>query len=259
LRNGDSLLGQSWQYKNFTGIEAIEEKVRDMFLHVDMLGVDYVIDTLQLGKTPSNNVYLPNTGVNGDLWQMSDRLYLYKELLQKYKKQVFIEIEFPTIVTEYNWKQYARYATEIIDKYSFIKYWQIMTTPEQKDDDGNYKCPPHLYVQIMKYISELIRAKYPDMMLGAPGIFHGVNEYVESSYINIDKQVFHNGWLAEAIGELYGTDPKYDFTEETGFLPYIQFFAFQGDSSTGVFNYTTFPMIIARMKQGIYEHAQRRG
>ena len=258
LKNGDNLLGQTWEYKGFLGVEAVIEKTKDLFLHADMLGVDYIIDTIQLGKDPSNNVFLPNTGVNGDIWKMADRLALYKAMCGKYNKTLFIELEFPTAVTDYNWQQYARFATEIIDKYSFIKRWQIMTTPEQIDETNTMKCSPQHYVQIMKYIYERIKDKYSDVKLGGPGIFKAVNEYVDSAYLNADKQTYHTGWLAEAIGELYGTDPKYDLTEETGFLPYISFFAFQGDSSSGVFNYNTFPLVIAKLRQGIMAQAQRK-
>lgn len=258
LKNGDNLLGQTWEYKGLVGTEAIIEKTKDLFLHIDMLKIDYIIDTIQLGKDPSNNVFLPNTGINGNEWKMSDRLSLYKDMCSKYKKTLFVELEFPTIVTDYNWQQYARFATEIIDKHSFIKRWQILTTPEQKDDNGVYKCAPQYYVQIMKYIHERINEKYSDIKLGGPGIFHAVNEYVNSEHINQDKEKFHTGWLAEAIGELYGTDPQYDLTEETGFLPYIDFFAFQGDSSSGEFDYNTFPFVIAKMRQGIMAQAQRK-
>lgn len=259
LKNGDNLLGQTWEYKGYLGVEAVEQKLYDMFYHVKSLEIDTVIDTIVIGKDATNNVYLPNTGVNGDLWKMSDRLSIYKECAGKYKLNLMVELEFPTVVTEFNYQQYAQYATEIIDKYSFIKYWQIMTVPEELDESGMQKCPPAVYVQLMKYIYETINHKYSDINIGGAGIFEAVNEYVDSAYINEDKEVYHTGWLAEATGEFYGTDTKYDATEACGFLPYIDFFAFQGDSSTGIFKYSTFPLVVAKLKEGLIAQAQRNG
>lgn len=259
LKNGDNLLGQTWEYKGYLGVEAIEQKVQDMFLHVDRLNIDTVIDTLALGKDATNSLYLPNTGVNGDLWNINDRLFLYRECANKYKINLMVEIEFPTVVTEFNYKQYAQFATEVIDRYSFIKYWQIMTVPESYDESGLQKCPPAVYVQLIKYIYQTVNNKYVDIKIGGAGVFEAINEYVDSAYVNEDNEVFHTGWLAEATGELYGTDVKYDATEACGFLPYIDFFAFQGDSSTGVFKYSTFPLVITKLKQGLQTQAQRNG
>lgn len=260
LKNGDNLLGQTWEYKGKTDVEAIEEKVKDMFKHVDICKVNYVIDTLLVSKDALNNVYLPNTGVNGDLWPMNRRLQLYKQCNDIYKDvKLVVELEFPTVVTAFNYMQYAQFATEIIKKYSYIKYWQIMTVPESYDETGAQKCPPDVYVQLIKYIHTTIHENFSDINIGGPAVFTAVNEYVESEYLNSEKQTFHKGWLAEATGEFYGTDPKYDLTEKSGFLPYIDFFSFWGDNSTGEFKYETFPLVIKKMQLGLIEQGQRTG
>ena len=74
LENGDNLLGQNWTYKTKTGVEAIVEKVADMFEHVSNLNITYVIDKLVIGKDKTNSLYLPNTGINGNLWPITERL-----------------------------------------------------------------------------------------------------------------------------------------------------------------------------------------
>jgi hypothetical protein len=40
LKNGDNLLGQTWEYKSLLGVEAVEQKVKDMFKHVDNCKID---------------------------------------------------------------------------------------------------------------------------------------------------------------------------------------------------------------------------
>lgn len=259
LKNGDNLLGQTWEYKGLIGVEAIQSKLQDMFLHVNKLKITDVIDTIQISKDASNSLYIANSGINGDIWPFNQRIEEYKKYIGQYKLNMVAELEFPTIVTTFNYMQYAQYAVTIIDKYSWIKYWQIMTVPEQIDKTGAIKCPPELYVQMLKYIHDLIHNKYSDIKIGGPGILTAINEYVKSSYSNEDKQTFHTGWLAEATGELFGTNTKYDLTEKSGFLPYIDFFAFQGDESSGEFDYDTFQPTINAMKLGVIVQAQRNG
>lgn len=259
LKNGDNLLGQTWEYKGLLGVEAIQLKLQDMFSHVDKLKITDVIDTIQISKDSSNSLYIANSGINGNIWPFNQRIEQYKQYVGQYKLNMVIELEFPTVITSFNYKQYAQYAVEVIDKYSWIKYWQIMTVPEQVDKTGAVNCPPELYVQLVKYIHDLIHNKYSDIKIGGPGILTAINEYVKSAYLNEDKQKFHFGWLAEATGELYGTDTKYDLTEKTGFLPYIDFFSFQGDESSGEFDFETFQAVINEMKSGVITQAQRNG
>ena len=260
LKNGDNLLGQNWEYKGKTGVEAIQEKLNTMFYLVDDLSIDYIIDTLYIGKGSANDLYLPNTGINGDLWPVIERLQQYQQLSSKYNKKILIELEFPTDVTEYNYQQYAQYAVDVIGKFPFISYWQIMTTPEEINKVTNeYKCPPGLYVQIIKYIADIVHTNLKNVKIGGPGSFDAINEYVNSAYKNSDKQVFHTGWLAEATGELYGTNTKYDNTEKAGILPYIDFFSFQGDTSTGKFTYDTLYFVVQKLKTGLVEQANRSG
>ena len=83
LKNGDNLLGQNWEYKGKTGVEAIQEKLNTMFYLVDDLSIDYIIDTLYIGKGSTNDLYLPNTGINGDLWPVIERLQQYQQLSSK--------------------------------------------------------------------------------------------------------------------------------------------------------------------------------
>lgn len=259
LENGDNLLGQNWTYKTKTGVEAIVEKVADMFEHVSNLNITYVIDKLVIGKDKTNSLYLPNTGINGNLWPITERLGQYNLMIQKYNIDLVVEIEYPTRITSFNYMDYAKYTVELISKYSFIKNWQIMTNPEEVDKMKEYKCPPDVYVQMMKYIYPLIHDNYSDIKIGGPGCSDAINEYVKTEYKNEDKQVFHQGWLAAATGEYYGTSPQYDATEKGGFLQYIDFFAFQGDNSTGKFTYETFPAVIVKLKQGLNKQAQRAG
>ena len=258
LKNGDNLLGQNWEYKGKTGVEAIQEKLNTMFYLVDDLSIDYIIDTLYIGKGSANDLYLPNTGINGDLWPVIERLQQYQQLSSKYNKKILIELEFPTDVAEYNYQQYAQYAVDVIGKFSFISYWQIMTTPEEINKVTNeYKCPPGLYVQIIKYIADIVHTNLKNVKIGGPGSFDAINEYVNSAYKNSDKQVFHTGWLAEATGELYGTNTKYDNTEKAGILPYIDFFSFQGDTSTGKFTYDTLYFVVQKLKTGLVEKGDK--
>lgn len=257
LKRGDNLLGQTWEYKNVVGVEAIRLKLEDMFWHVSKLDITDVIDTIKLGKSSSNSLYIENSGVNGDLWPFNQRMEDYRKGISKYNLNMVIELEFPTVVTSYNYMQYARYAVEVIDKYSWVKYWQIMTQPESLDATGVQNCPPAVYVQLMKYIYQTIHSKYSDIKIGGPGVLHGIVEYVNSAYTNEDKQLYHTGWLAQATGELYGTSTEYDLTEAAGFLPYIDFFAFQGNESTGEFTFETYQDTINKLKDGINAQMHR--
>lgn len=257
LKNGEPLLGESWEYKGETGVDAVQIKVEDAFWHVNKLHITDVIDTIQIAKDNNNTLYVPNSGVNGDIWPIAQRIDQYYQLCGIYELNMVVELEFPTMITQYNVQQYASFAVEVIDRYSWIKYWNIMTQPEALDRNEQYKCSPALYVQLMKYIYTIIKEKHGDINIGGPGIYAAIKEYTDSQYTDINGDIYHTGWLAEATGELYGTDPIYDSTEALGFLSYIDFFTFQGSNNGDVFDFDSFVPIITKLKKGIIIQGQR--
>jgi len=256
LKNGDPLLGEVWIYKNLTGEEAIQQKLNDLFIHINKLKFTDVIDTIQINKNANNQLYVGNSGINGDLWPMEKRMDTYHQLCGEYNLNLILEIEFPTAVTDLNVNSYAQYAVNVINTYPWVKRWQIMTEPESRDESGVMKCPPYLYVQLIKYIYEIIHTKYNDIQIGGPGICLGVSDYVNSEYI-VDGETFHNGWLATATGEYYGVDENDDDIGPSGFLEYIDFFAFQGKQNLDSMNYNIYTDVIERMKKGLVSQAQR--
>lgn len=256
LKNGDPLLGEVWIYKNLSGEEAIQQKLEDLFLHINKLKFTDVIDTIQINKNANNQLYVGNSGINGDLWPMSKRMDTYYKLCGEYNLNLLLEIEFPTAVNDLNVNAYAQYAVNIINTYPWVKRWQIITEPESRDEAGIMKCPPYLYVQLMKYIYEIVHTKYNDIQIGGPGICNGVADYVNSEYI-VSGETFHTGWLATATGEYYGIDETDESIGPSGFLPYIDFFAFQGRQNLDSMNYNIYTDVIERMKKGLVSQAQR--
>ena len=257
LKNGDALLGEVWIYKELSGEEAIQQKLEDLFLHISKLKFTDVIDTIQINKDSSNNLYIGNSGVNGDLWPFSQRIETYRKLCNQYKLNLVLELEFPTVITSQNLNSYMVYATDVINTYPWVKYWQIMTEPESRDAAGMKKCPPNLYVQLIKYIYTTIHTKYHDIKIGGPGICNAIAEYVNSKYITEDGDCFHTGWLASATGEYYGVDPNDDDIGPSGFLKYIDFFAFQGRQNYVELNYNIYQNVIKELRTGLITQAQR--
>ena len=80
LKNGDSLLGEVWNYKDLSGIEAVQKKLEDLFLYISKLNFTEVIDTIQISKDSYNNLYIADSGINGQLWPFAERLKTYREL-----------------------------------------------------------------------------------------------------------------------------------------------------------------------------------
>ena len=257
LKNGDALLGEVWIYKDLSGEEAIQQKLEDLFLHINKLKFTDVIDTIQINKNSSNQLYVGNSGVNGDLWPFQQRIESYRKLINQYSLNLVLEIEFPTVVTSQNINSYAVFAADIINTYPWVKYWQIMTEPESRDAAGMQKCPPDLYVKLIKYIYEIIHTKYNDIKIGGPGICNAIVEYVNSEYYNQDGDLFHTGWLATATGEYYGVDPSDADIGPSGFLKYIDFFAFQGRQNYSEMNYNIYQGVIEKLKKGLVTQAQR--
>ena len=120
LKNGDPLLGQTWEYKTLNGVEAIDKKLQDMFYYANKLMVTDIIDTINISKTSDNELYIGNSGINGELWPFNQRIETYKTCCSQYNFNMLIEIEFPTAITEENISQYSQYAIKIIDSYSWI-------------------------------------------------------------------------------------------------------------------------------------------
>ena len=250
-------MGEVWIYKDLSGEEAIQQKLQDLFLHINKLRFTDVIDTIQINKDSSNRLYIGNSGVNGDLWPFQQRIETYKKYIHQYNLNLLLEIEFPTAVTINNVSSYAAYAAEVINAYPWVKYWQIMTEPESYDSAGIQKCPPHLYVRLIKYIYETIHTKYHDIKIGGPGICEGIAQYVNSQYMTVDGDVFHTGWLARATGEYYGIEPDDNEIGPSGFLKYIDFFAFQGKQDYNELNYNIYQEIITKLRSGLITQAQR--
>ena len=257
LKNGDSLLGEVWNYKDLSGVEAVQQKLEDLFLYISKLNFTEVIDSIPIAKDNYNQLYIANSGINGELWPFVERLKTYKDLCQHYKLNLFLEIDFPTVVTQQNYMAYAQFTANIINNYSWVKYWQICTEPDSLDSAGKIKCPAHLYVKILKYVKEVISIKYPDIQIGGPGCSHGIANYVKSAYQTPDNDTYHLGWLAEAIGEYYGTNQYTDVDEPAGFLSYIDFFAFQGRQDFEDLKYESYPEIIKNLKDGINTQLRR--
>lgn len=259
LQNGDSLLGQTWEYKTLTGVEAIEQKLQDMFFLANKIGFTSIIDTVQIGKMSDGTLYIPNSGINGDVWPFNKRIEIYRSCASLYKINTLFELEFPTSIIDDNVDEYINYAIKTIETYSWVKYWQIMIQPESIDKSGLQKCSAKNYVKLIKGIYTNIHNNHSDIKIGGPGILSAITEYISSAYQNSDNQLYHTGWLAEATGEFYGTNDQYLSIGKNGFLDYIDFFAFQGRQNYNEFNYSIYQSVITKLKQGINTQSQRNG
>jgi hypothetical protein len=239
LANGEPLLGTAWNYRNLSGVDAAKMRLEDMFEIAQDLGFEFIIDTIKPTLNIDGELTLDNNGAYSDIWPFQERIAMYKKMCEQTGLNIFIEIDFPTIVTDDNWKLYADYFLSLVNEYNWIQYWQIMITPEIQNNNGEYKCSPVNYVRFMKYIYPIVKLQYTGVKVGGPGIYQGLIDYANRDTEPTD-------WLSAAIGDVYKiSDPEYNDVSNNGFLPYMDFFAIQArqnlDSRLG---YEAFPQII---------------
>jgi len=257
---GDPLLGQVWHYKTLSGVEAIEQKLSDSFFLMSKLSVTDVVDTIYLGVNELGELKLPNTGVNGDVWPVIKRMECYRSALLEYREmKLLMEIELPTVVTDFNCDRYAELVIELISMFPWVNRWQLMTMPEMLDSAGMLRCSPVNYVRLMRTVHKRVHEMYTDVEVGGPGILQGIIEYANSEVTDVDGQLVHTGWLAEATGELFSVDPEFDDAGPLGILDCIDFFAFQGRQNYQELNYTVYQEIMTKMRAGLVAQAQRGG
>jgi hypothetical protein len=242
LANGEPLLGTSWSYKGVYGVEAAERKLDDLFFMAKYLGFNYIIDTINPQFDSKGQLTLEHNGCYGDTWTLERRLELYQQYTRKTDMQIFLEVDFPCNVTEENYMQFANYFLDLVGTYYWVKHWQVMVTPEQKDQFGNYKCDPIVYCKFMKYVAPKAKILYDGVRIGGPGVFQGLVDYYKGD---------ENCWLHTALGNKYGVDSKYEEIGPEGFLKSIDFFTIQGKQNTEGLNYTFFPQIIDQLNIAI--------
>lgn len=246
LANGEPLLSSPWHYNNLSGINAVQERLSDLFSIAQEIGFEFIIDTIKPTLMPNGELTLANNGAYGNLWSFTERINLYELLLIKYKLNILMEIEFPTIITDNNWQIYADYFISLVEKYPWIEYWQIMTLPETKDSNNNYKCSPMHYVRFLKYIYPIIKTRFSGIKIGGPGIFDALLDYINRSSNPTD-------WLSAAIGDTYAMHtPEYTDIGLNGFLPFIDFFSIQAKQNiSSRLSYENFPQTIDKLISGL--------
>jgi len=240
LANGEPLLGSAWHYKNLSGVDAVKTRLSDLFNITQDLGFEFIIDSIKPNLNIDGQLTLDNNGAYGDLWSFSERISMYKNLLEKTGLNIILEVDFPTFITDTNWKQYADYFLSLVEQYNWVQYWQVMITPEIKDNQGNYKCNPYNYVRFMKYIYPIIKMRYSGVKIGGPGIFEGLIDYAYRNPIE------PTDWLSAAIGDVYKSgDTEYYEIGDKGFLPFVDFFTIQARQNIdNRLSYESFPQII---------------
>ena len=239
LKHGEPLLGEVWSYDNLSGVQAAESRLEDLFLYVKNLGFNAIIDTIQPQLDSFGNLTLENNGFYGNLWPLDRRLELYRTYSARFGLNLIIEIEMPTNITDANVDGYADYIINLIRENSWILNWEILTTPENKDNLNNIKCSPKNYVALMKKIYMNVKPINSMISVGGPGIYQAL--------IDFNNNVANN-WLLEATGYYYDeNNPIYHAIGPLGFLPYIDFFSIQGKQETIGLNYNIFSSIIDKL------------
>ena len=243
LAVGEPLLNVNWEYKELKGKAAVEKRFEDVIYNASYLGFTYLIDTVRPQVDESGNLTLKNNGVGGDIWTFEDRMTIYKNMCASTGMKLVLEFDFPTTVTLDNVELYKKFfLKELVAKYEWVKFWQIGVEPERKDVSGAYSCAPDAYVDLMKYIYVRVKNFNSSIHVGGPGCFEAINDYVKN----------HDGWLAAAFGEYFDKAGEYTSIGAKGFLPYIDFFAFQGKQNTTEVSYANYENIITVLKEGIY-------
>lgn len=250
LANGEPLLSSSWNYKNLSGVEAVEKRLEDLFYIAKHLGFNLIIDTIKpqsiiINEGQENEVeilHLNNNGQNGDIWPFDRRIKLYEIYKNQANIELLMEVEFPNRLTSKNLEVYANYFIDLVNQYPWINNWQVMVNPEEKDDLGQYKCDPVYYVKFLKMVYPKLKLEHVGIKIGGPGIYQALVDF------NND---IPNNWLSEAIGQKFGTDPKYHEIGNNGFLPYIDFFSIQGRQDKADLKYEIFPSVMEKLSLSI--------
>ena len=243
LAVGEPLLNVNWEYKELKGKAAVEKRFEDVIYNASYLGFTYIVDTVRPQINEDGKLTLKNNGVGGDIWTFDERMTKYRDMCASTGIKLVLEFEFPTSITLANVDLYKKFfLSELVAKYEWVKFWQIGVMPENKDSSGAYNCAPDAYVDLMKYIYVRTKNFNSTIHIGGPGCFEAINDYVKN----------HNGWLAAAFGEYFDKAGEYTSIGAKGFLPYIDFFAFQGKQNTTEVSYNNYENIINVLKEGIY-------
>lgn len=246
LANGEPLLGTAWYYKNLSGIYAAKQRLQDLFDIAQDMGFEFIIDSIKPILNVEGELTLENQGAYSDIWPFNERASAYESLLRRTGLNIIVEIEFPTIITDDNWQKYADYFLQLVEQYNWVQNWQIMVSPETKDQFGNYKCSPVNYVRFMKYVYPKVKLRYTGVKIGGPGIFEALIDFYNRTSTPTD-------WLSAAIGNVYklGTE-EYTVIEDKGFLPYIDFFSIQAlQNIDNRLSYEFFPQIIDNLSMDL--------
>jgi hypothetical protein len=240
LANGEPLLGTSWSYNDLLGIDAVEKRLEDLFYFAKIAGFNTIIDTIKPQLDINGVLTLENNGLYSDQWTIYRRLELYQRFSINNKINVMLEIDFPGIVNESNYIEYGNFFLTLVKSYSWIRSWQIMTTPEILIGNvtPEYKCDPITYSKLIQYIYPIIKQNYPQIEIGGPGVYQALSDYLDEKPDN---------WLSIAIGDKYGSDIKYNEIGSTGFLNCIDFFSIQGKQNTTPMRYEIFPELIDKL------------
>ena len=245
LAIGSPLLSTSWEYKGYTGKEAVKLRLKEQFQNAGRLGFKYIIDTIRPNITSKGRLTLENNGINGDIWTFDERMECYHQYAKEEDLTVVLELEFTVQVTENNVDEYARFIlSSLIAKYSWVRYWSIGVNPDKKYSDGTYNCSPQLYVYLMNEIYRQIKLFDHNIQVGGPGLYESIDDFLQD----------RSGWLAESCGELYTQSSDYLDIGPNGFLQSIDFFTFQGKQETTHYAYNSYGSIIANIRALIYEH-----
>ena len=245
------LLHTVWEYKEKTGIGAGEQYLYDQFEQASILGFNYIIDTIKVVSSATNRLYINK--IDDSIWSFNDRMQKYKEYSEKFNINVVIELDFSVAVTYNNVDEYIRFILQdLINIYSWVKYWIIGINPDEKLNNTQFRCAPQFYFYILKNVYTQVKAFDASIKIGGPNIGDIVYSSLDSPQNSLDMYINNKtGWLAIAISYIQETS-EYIQIESGGFLRYIDFFAIRGEN-TIFFNYNTFPAIIDNLRTMFFE------
>lgn len=240
LAYGEPLLGIDWNYKGFYGKNAVQERLKDLFYNAKNLGFNFIIDTINPTLNIDNEFSVENNGLYSNIWTFEERISSYRKFQNDLNIKLLLEINFPCVIDESNYKTFAYFCKTLMLKYNDIDYWQIGILPEEKNENGEYKCNPITYVKLLREISELKLIK-PEIQIGGPGSFSAVIDYVN----NVE-----DNWMSRAVGDVYNTsDSEYPIVGSSGFLEYINFFSFHGMQNKAEMEYNKIYYIINYLRE----------
>lgn len=239
LAVGEPLLNIAWTHAQLTGKEAVQKRLTEQFDYLAYLGINYIIDTIKTVKKSGRLAIDP--GIRGDVWTVSEKLEQYRQLANKLKINVVLEIDLAGDVTESNVNDYCQFIVQnIIARYAWVRYWIIGVNIDEQYEDGTYKCPPELYHFILKEVYTNVKRFDKDIRIGGPNVQSSLNEYIEH----------RSGWLAAAIGNKFNEDSKYASVGQNGILSNIDFFAFTGRGLSA----NNIPTVANNIRTMLFEH-----